>query len=190
MSTPATTVFPFRYALGNAIRDIVVDTVVPAFNAGLQTYLSGASNIPVFADADVIYGNKLEVKTPVICVYVQHDTNSHIAMQTDMSQWYVNVCLKVPFVAANEPEAYNTVGDCFLDNTRAAFVSPNVYNLTPKNANGNLVLPGVNAYTNTYFCEGLGPLPKRDSANQLTYWEWMAVIKSQISLAFDRGTTF
>lgn len=175
MSTPTTTLYPFRQALKAYLRGTILNDAVPAVNQALAAAFSGnvtdPSTILQFSDATVVTGEMTSVSQSVITVEIVSQAIRKMSTDKYNAEFDTSIKLKIPSIGDNNPESFAVAGDIVIDNLLDYFNTLGGYNINPQNAGASVLPPGM-VFTDCYISGVIGPEMKQNRNGPLDYWCW------------------
>lgn len=162
MSTDPT-LYPYRQALNETLRLLILTGGVPAINADFTARaVTVGGNVPQFGDASVVNGDLLGIRDATICVVDGGEDNSVLASEgVYLLTLRTQIRVKTLYAMDDAPEDFNFFAGVVQDNLRDLLTSQKNYTLSPLNpATGHSVLPGGQQFLHcTYLGARHIPLP-------------------------------
>jgi hypothetical protein len=187
----ASTLWPFRQALSDALRQIILAAGVPAINASLSSLMlaSGvaAGEIPAFGDESVTIGDLAAVSQPTLCIVKGERQITRIATGTFLATFTTEFRLKTPWVADNAPEDFDLISTLACDNLCDLLTSEKNRVIVPVNDGGQNVLPAGQAFYGCYYV-GDEPqeYPQKAADGITTYAGWIMYHTASLNYAAAR----
>lgn len=181
--------YPLDVVLTNALRGIVVNTVLPAVNAALAYYIGQDTGVPVLT---IAASSIAEGTTPVPGSVTMDVEIVDCQEYPDASGLFLGIfntqmTLKIPSVLNNRPEDFILVGNCFHDEMRQAFNNGDTYNIVPVNPSGNRSLPSGIAFTDCRMVRMIHPPAAVMSDDKVTRaYNWRFYHHSEITYPMTR----
>lgn len=157
----APTIYPFRQALNETLRHLILTAAVPAINADLSGRFesTGAGSVPQFDDSSVSLDDLMNISQPTICIVRGGEDNVPMASEGQfLLTLRTQIRIKTLYAGSDsDPEDYAFFFSSCVDNLRDLLTSAKNLTLAPVNpATGKSVLPGGQKFMN---CRYLGERP-------------------------------
>lgn len=175
-------VYLVRTALRNYLIDNLVENLVPSFTEAVQYFIPSDRGI---TQTDIIGNFKPDIKGRTVQVHIP---SGRIWKRTnDASYWNynVNVELDLPQAAGGEPEAYDLIGSLYCDIMTDLYNNEVGLGFQPTNALGEYILPGNMQFVDLH-CSETYNMIGRDTAGQINYWRYVAILTAKISIPIVR----
>lgn len=171
-----------RSALRNYLIDNLVENLIPSFTEIVQSFIPYD---PGITKTDIIAGFKPDVKKRTIQVHIP--SGKIWKRPNDASYWNynVNVELDLPQAAKGEPEAYDLIGGLYCDIMADLFNNEPGLGFQPTNELGENILPGNMQFVDLH-CSETYNMIGRDTAGQINYWRYIAILTAKISIPIVR----